>query len=84
MSNDAHLVTLLKFLHYLANGEIPIKRKNFELIQEKNRLKLIKNTLESKKALNSLILKDRSEKLVFLNKLTEIFEPLLYPLFNEI
>jgi hypothetical protein len=44
MSNDAHLVTLLKFLHYLANGEIPIKRKNFELIQEKNRLKLIKNT----------------------------------------
>ena len=29
-ASDIKLTTLIKFLHFLANGEIPIKKENFE------------------------------------------------------
>ena len=31
-ANDTQLDTLIKFLHFLTNGEIKIKKSNFELV----------------------------------------------------
>ena len=41
-SNELELNTLLKFLHFLSNGLIKIKQKNFELLPVR-KLNLIKN-----------------------------------------
>ena len=44
-ASDIKLATLIKFLHFLANGEIKIKRENFEAIQNHKRLQFIKKVL---------------------------------------
>lgn len=41
-SNDSKLSTLIKFLHFLSNGEIKIKSENFEAIKLHKRLTYIK------------------------------------------
>lgn len=45
-ASDSNLSTLLKFLHFLATGEIRIKRENFEKIQAHKRLNYIKKVLD--------------------------------------
>jgi hypothetical protein len=82
-ANDTQLDTLLKFLHFLANGEIKIKKENFEIIEREKKLKLIKAKVERKQNLNKLLKSDRSDKLKFLNKLSNVYGALLYTLFNE-
>jgi hypothetical protein len=47
-ANDSQLNTLLKFLYFLANGEIKMKKENFEIIEKANKLKLIKSRVEKK------------------------------------
>lgn len=44
-ANDSQINTLIKYLHYVANGKIPITKHNFEKITI-NKLRLIKRTLE--------------------------------------
>jgi hypothetical protein len=83
-ANDSQLNTLLKYLHFLANGEIKIKKSNFEIIESHKKLHLIKQQVESKKALRTILNKERPEKLQFLNKLSQIYNAILYSLFNEI
>ena len=41
-SSDLKLETLIKFLHFLANGEIPIKKENFDALKSNKRLNFIK------------------------------------------
>jgi hypothetical protein len=83
-SNDSQLDTLIKYLHFVANGIIKIKKENFEAIKENNKLKLIKSNVESKSKLQILLKNDRSSKIKFLNKLSKIYNVLLYVLFNEV
>ena len=45
-ASDIKLATLIKFLHFLANGEIQIKRQNFEAIQTHKRLQFIKKVFK--------------------------------------
>lgn len=82
-ANDTQLDTLIKFLHFLTNGEIKIKKSNFEVIEKEKKLKLIKAKVEKKKNLKNILKSDRSEKLRFLNKLSNVYGALLYTLFNE-
>ena len=44
-ASDIKLATLIKFIHFLANGEVQIKRENFEAIQNHKRLQFIKKVL---------------------------------------
>ena len=82
-ANDTKLNTLIKFLHFLATGEIPIKRSNFELIQTHKKLTYIKRQVEKKSVVLKLVKADREAKIKFLKNLSNIFAPLLYCLFNE-
>jgi hypothetical protein len=79
---DYQLNTLLKYLHFLANGKIKIKNSNFQAISA-NKLTLIKKHVESNRSLKEIMSKTRPEKLQFLNKLIDLYSPLLYALFNE-
>ena len=79
---DTRLDTLIKYLHYLSNGAIKIKRANFEAIKGSH-LGSIKKNFESKTALNRNLQSDREHKLKLLRKLVASFSHLLYPLFNQ-
>ena len=82
-ASDTKLNTLLRLLHFISNGEIQIKRVNFEIIQNNKKLSIIKKAVEKKAALKRLLNTDREAKLKFLKKLSSIFSALLYCLFNE-
>jgi hypothetical protein len=82
-ANDSQLNTLIKFLHFLSNGEITMKKENFDAIERANKLRLIKSKVERKRNMNILLKSERKDKLKFLNKLSNVFSALLFTLFNE-
>jgi hypothetical protein len=82
-ASDSQLNTLIKFLHFLSNGEIRMKKENFEIIEKANKLKLIKSRVEKKKNMNNLLKSERKDKMKFLNKLSNLYNALLHTLFNE-
>ena len=83
VASDSKLNTLLRFLHFLANGEIKIKKANFDIIVAQRKLTFIKKNVEKKAAITRLLKSERQEKLKFLKQLSAIFSPLLHCLFNE-
>ncbi len=82
-ANDSQLNTLIKYLHFLANGEIEIKKSTFDIIEKSNKLKTITKKVERLNSTQLLVKGPRSKKLLFLNQLIDIYSSLLYPLFNE-
>jgi hypothetical protein len=83
IADDTELNTLIKFLHFLSNGEIPMKKKNFEAIKESKKLAVITKKVERKSSVINLLKSNRVLKLKFLTQLVKIYSFLLYPLFNE-
>ena len=76
------LNTLIKFLHFLTNGDIKIKKVNFDSIPSKN-IKFLKQKLEKKTSLSRLLKSERSIKLKVLKSQVAVYKFLLYCLFNE-
>ena len=81
-ASDVKLNTLIKFLHFLTNGHICMKKDNFEQIPTKN-LKYLRKCVEKKAAFSRLLKAERSEKLKVLKSQASIYQLLLYCLFNE-
>jgi hypothetical protein len=81
-ASDSKLDTLMKYLHYLANGQITMQKAHFEAIQKRH-LSSIRKAFESKQALNSSLRLEREEKLKILLKLVNLYQLLLHSLFNE-
>jgi len=81
-ASDQKLDTLIKYFHFLANGEIKIKKEHFDLIK-KSQLISLKRKVEKKKALAETLKGERKTKVSFLQKLANVLPNLLYPLFNE-
>ena len=81
-ASDTKLDTLIKYLHYLSNGAIKIKRANFEAIPN-HHLRWIKKHFETKVGLTRGLQLAREEKLKRLRRLVTSFSHLLYPLFNQ-
>jgi hypothetical protein len=82
-ADDTELNTLIKYLHFLSNGEIPTKKSNFEAIKESKKQVLITKKVEKKSNVVKLLKSSRVDKLKFLFQLVKIYQNLLYPLFNE-
>lgn len=83
-AEDSELNTLIKFLHFLSNGEIRMKKDNFKQVEENGKLKWLTRFVEKKSKLQNLLKSPRKDKLKFLNKLSNVYSPLLHSLFNEI
>jgi hypothetical protein len=83
LSDDTKLNTLIKYLHFVATGEIHMTANNFAVIKESKKLPLIVKTVEKKMKTFNLLQSPREEKLKFLLKLSHIYSQLLYGLFNE-
>jgi hypothetical protein len=82
-ASDVKLNTLIRFLHFLSNGEIKIKKENFEILQKNKKLLLLKRHVEKKAALARLLKSERVQKLKFLRQLAVVYPALLFCLFNE-
>ena len=81
-ASDAKLDTLIKYLHFLSNGIIKIRRQSFESIEDKH-YRAVKKHFEAKSSVRRLLKFERQNKLKTLQKLAGSFSHLLYPLFNE-
>ena len=79
---DQKLDTLIKFLHFVANGEIKLKKQHFDQFS-KAQVTLMKKKFEKKKLLKQFLKEERKVKIATLQKLAPILPQLLYPLFNE-
>jgi thiaminase len=79
---DTKLDTLIKYLHFISNGVIKIKRANFESIKPSH-VNSVKKNFESKASLNRQLQSSREVKIKTLQKLAPSFPHLLYPLFNQ-
>jgi hypothetical protein len=82
-ADDTKLNTLIKYLHFVANGEIEITANNFLVIKESKKLPFIVKMVEKKTKTMNLLQSPREIKLKFLLKLSQIYSQLLYALFNE-
>ena len=82
-ASDTKLNTLIRLLHFIANGEIKIKKCNFDVIQSHKKINFIKRNVEKKAALQRLLKSEREQKIKFLKQLSSIYSALLYCLFNE-
>lgn len=81
-AEDSELNTLIKYLHFIANGEITITKENFNQLKESKKLKLIQINVENSSKTIKLLNASRKQKLVFLLKLSNVMPNLLYALFN--
>ncbi len=82
-ASDVKLNTLIRFLHFLSNGEIKIKKENFEILQSHKKVGVLKRNVEKKAAVSRLLKSERVSKLKFLKQLSPVYSALLYCLFNE-
>ena len=80
-ASDSELNTLSKYIHLVCNGEIHIKKQNFDALSKD--LRFIKKLFEKKAELQKLNQLPRREKLKQFFRLQSIYSHLLFPLFNE-
>jgi len=80
-ATDSELNTLLKLLHIINQGHIPLKQKHHELVVRSKREKKL-HQFESRSFLRQKLLASREEKLKLLKQFAKLFSILLYHLFN--
>jgi len=81
-ATDLEINTLIKYFHFVSNGEIHIKKENFENLGKKHMV-FIRKRFESKKHVQQILQQSRKFKLQLLTKLTPVFCDILTPLFRE-
>jgi len=81
-ASDVKLNTLIRYIHFVSNGEIHIKKADFENLGKKH-MAFIRKRFESKKHVQQILQQSRKFKLQLLTKLTPVFCDILTPLFRE-
>ena len=81
-ANSFQCNVLIKVLHYIANGEIPLKRVHFERIQRARKIVVLNKVKTQENALEK-INGDRDSKIAYLKKLCTLYSSLLYFLFYK-
>lgn len=81
-AENSELNTLLYYLHFVANGKIPITKNNFQALKKSKKLTFIQKKIEKDADLSKLVNSSRKIKLNFLIKISTSFPNLLYALFN--
>ena len=81
-ASEGEIETLIKFLHYLANGKIKITAQNFNFLKRSRKFSYLRKTFESEKSLQHLLISDDLSKRSAVLKLGNTFQYLLFPLFN--
>lgn len=80
-ANEGEIDTLIKYLHYLANGKIRIGAENFSNVRRSRKLTHLRKEFESETKISDLLLADDINKRAILLKLSTSYPDLLAPLF---
>ena len=62
---DIKLNTLIRLLHFISNGEITIKKSNFDIINSAGKLRFIKRNVEKKCLVKTLTSRQRKKAQIF-------------------
>ena len=81
-ATDSEINTLIKYIHFVVNGTIKIKKDNFEAIGQRF-LIISRKHFESKSSLQRLNQLLRKDKIKLLLKFIPIYNHLLAPLFIQ-
>lgn len=81
-AEDSELNTLIKYLHFIANGKITITKKNFAELRKLKKISYITLHVQTLPKVLKLLNSPRKAKLTFLIKLSTVMPFLLYGLFN--
>ena len=80
-ATDSELLTLIKYTHFVTNGEIHIKKKDFDALGKF--IVFLKKNFEKKASFQRIYQMTRMQKLKVLSKFLTHFPHLLAPLFEE-
>lgn len=72
---------LLKVLHKIATGRIPLKKEQFSKLKMSRKVHIL-NAVKSTEQLSNKLKGKKEEKIDFLKKLSSLYPALLYCLFN--
>jgi len=73
---------LLRVLHYLCNGHIPLKKNHFEKIKLARKISTL-HKIRSREGLVSHMRLQKADQISYLNKFLSLYPRLLHSLFNE-
>jgi len=82
-ASEWQLKTLIKLLHMLAVGEVPIAYEKYEKVHFSRKCKYLSNTFGSLNKISLLLSAQRIEKLDALYKLCNVYCHLLHSLFHS-
>lgn len=74
---------LLHVLFSITQGEIPIKKRDFQILKKSKRISILHNTFENKLKFDNIMSLNLKEKMKLLYKFTSIYSTLLCPLFQS-
>ncbi len=85
-ANDRQLNIVIRILHLIANGVIPMKAAQFKIVKSSKRFKLLRAKFESSRAFNEILntnVTDKVTRVKMLKQFASLYPHLFYTLFNE-
>lgn len=85
-ASDRQLNIVIRILHLIANGVIPIKAAQFKIVKTSKRFKLLRAKFESSRSFNQLLntnVTDKVTRVKLLKQFASLYPHLFYTLFNE-
>ena len=85
-ANDRQLNIVIRILHLIANGVIPMKAAQFKIVKSSKRIKLLRAKFESSRAFNEILntnVTDKVTRVKMLKQFASLYPHLFYTLFNE-
>lgn len=83
-AQESSLNVLLRILFLIANGIISIPRDKVETLKRSRKLKYFVSDFDNKASFNILLHSNRENKLKVLRKYANVFDSLLFTMFNDI
>lgn len=83
-AQESSLNVLLRILFLIANGIISIPRDKVETLKRSRKLKNFVSDFDNKASFNILLHSNRENKLKVLRKYANVFDSLLFTMFNDI
>lgn len=83
---SAHLEDLdllLNILFFITQGDIPIKKVNFQILQKTKKISILHKYFQSEKHFKKILISPLKEKTMILIKFLPVMSNLLYPLFKS-
>ena len=85
-ASDRQLNIVIRILHLIANGVIPIKAAQFKIVKTSKRFKLLREKFESSRSFNQILntnVTDKVTRVKLLKQFASLYPHLFYTLFNE-